>query len=202
MFEEISKSKSAIIDAAAKCFMEMGADVASIDDIAHSLGSTKGRIYYHFSTKGVLISAVRIRATMFTWDAVTQVMGTQESASENFRLMAYTHILTVLNSLPYHKVVVQRYGLQSAKSTTAYERELLTKIHASRRQYEDLFREVLQTGVQEQEFRQQNVSIALHSVLILLNSPIFWYRARDDDTKMTREEIAEQLSRMALASLK
>lgn len=202
MFEEISKSKSAIIDAAAKCFMEMGSDVASIDDIAHSLGSTRGRIYHHFPSKGALTSAVRMRATLFTWDAVTQVIDTQKTASENFRVMAHTHVLTVLNSLPYHKVVLQHYGLQSAKSTTEYERDLLTEIHALRRQYEDLFREALQTGMQQQEFRQQNVSVALHSVLLLLNSPVFWYLPRDNDSETTRDDIADQLSHMALASLK
>ncbi len=201
MFEELSKTKSEILDAAANCFMTMGSDVASIDDVAHSLGATKGRIYHHFSSKGALTSAVRIRATMFTLDAVTPVFDSQKTPSENFRAMAYTHVLTVLGTLPYHKVVLQQSGLKNTKSTTPHERDLLTKIHDLRGQYEDLFRAVLKAGMQQQEFRQQNLSIALHGVLLLLNSSVFWYVPREKEPKTTRHDVADQLADMALAAL-
>ncbi len=201
MFEELSKTKSEILDAAASCFMAMGSDVASIDDVAHSLGATKGRIYHHFPSKGALTSAVRIRATMFTLEAVTPVVDSAKTPSENFRAMAYTHVLTVLGTLPYHKVVLQHAGMRTPKSITAHERELLAEIHSLRTQYEDLFRTVVKAGMQQQEFRQQNLSVALHAVLLLLNSSVFWYIPRDGEQKTTRHDIAEQLSGMALAAL-
>lgn len=201
MFTELSKSKSAILDAAANCFMAMGSDVASIDDVAHSLGSTKGRIYHHFPSKGALTSAVRIRATMFTLDAVTPVIDNKKTPSENLRTMAYTHVLTVLETLPYHKVVLQYTGSKVAKSTTAYERDLLTKIHGLRSQYEDLFRAVLEAGIQQQEFRQQNLPVALYGILLLLNSSIFWYMPRDEEAGTTPHDIADQLAGMAVAAL-
>lgn len=201
MSNELSEAKSEILDAAAKCFMAMGSDVASIDDVAHSLGATKGRIYHHFSSKGALTSAVRIRATMFTLDAVKPVIDSQKTPSENFHAMAYTHVLTVLETLPYHKVVLQHSGLKTAKSTTAHERDLLTEIHTLRGQYEDLFRTVLKAGMQQQEFRQQNLSIALHGVLLLLNSSVFWYIPRDKEPKAICHDVAKQLANMALAAL-
>ena len=47
-----------ILEAAAACFEERGFASTSIDDVARRLGSTKGRIYHHFSSKTDLFAAV------------------------------------------------------------------------------------------------------------------------------------------------
>lgn len=201
MADKKTSSQTEILDAAAECFMTLGSDVASIDDIARSLGATKGRIYHHFSSKGALLSAVRMRAVMFTLDAVMPIIDPSKSPTEMLRLMAFTHVLTVLETLPYHRVVLQHYRKNAAKSTTDYERKLISDIEVKRQEYEDLFRSILDEGMQSSEFIERDLSVALHSVLLMLNSPIFWFTPLKENKRQNRQEIANQLADMAVACL-
>lgn len=201
MTDQKPSSKTQILDAAAACFMTLGSDVASIDDIARSLGATKGRIYHHFSSKGALLSAVRMRAVMFILDAVAPIADASKTPSETLHDMAYTHVLKVLETLPYHRVVLQHYRKNAAKSTTDYERELISEIEVKRAEYENLYRDILEKGMENGEFVKRDQSVALHSVLLMLNSPVFWFTPLETNKRKNRDEIASQLAVMAVACL-
>lgn len=191
-----------ILDAAANCFMEMGARVASVDAIARRLGATKGRIYHHFASKGALLGAVRLRAPEFTRQAVLPVIDNALPPDQNFHKMAQAHVGAVLGSLPYHKVVLQHYypGLHPRTDTDA-DREMERQIAQAVSSYEDLFREVIRHGMAQGAFRRQNLSIALHSVLLLLNSPVYWYTPREGEPPEFAKQVARQLADMGVASL-
>lgn len=201
MPERKSSSQTEILDAAAECFMTLGSDVASIDDIARSLGATKGRIYHHFSSKGALLSAVRMRAVRFTLATVSPIIDQNKTPAKMLHLMAYTHVLTVLETLPYHRVVLQHYRKNAAKSTTDYERKLISDIEIQRTEYEDLYRKAINQGMLVGDFVKRDISVALHSVLLMLNSPIFWFTPLKENKRQNREEIAAQLADMAVACL-
>ena len=54
----VDSSRSAILEAAARCFHERGYAATSIDDVARALNSTKGRIYHHFESKADLFAEI------------------------------------------------------------------------------------------------------------------------------------------------
>lgn len=198
----ISKSKAEILDAAAEVFTNLGADAASIDDVARHLGATKGRIYHHFPSKGVLLAEVCLRAADFVHEVVGPSVDPDAAPETNLRKMIALHIPEILRTLPYHKVIIQSYVGMNQKSTTALERELFDRIRIERRAYEDIFRGILQDGMQDGSFRQQNLSIALQSVLLLINAPVFWYRPRDDEPAEFIPDLAQQLADMAIGALR
>ncbi len=105
--------------------MTLGADAASIDDVARHLGATKGRIYHHFPSKGVLLAEVCLRAADFVLQKVPPVVNAAAPPADNLRNMILTHIPEVLRTLPYHKVIIQSYVGVRQKSTTALERDCL-----------------------------------------------------------------------------
>lgn len=201
MTRKKTDSKSEILDAAAECFMEMGTEVASVSDIARRLGATKGRVYHHFASKGALLSGVRMRAIQTMTEELEAVTDFDLPAPVNFHKMATQHVLALLESLPYHKVDLQKYNVKGEKYTTAYERELLEEIETARDAYGEMFRKVILQGIESGEFRKMNVSIVLHSVLILLNSPVFWFSPRSEDPDAERALVAKELADMALYSL-
>ncbi|WP_270725003.1 TetR/AcrR family transcriptional regulator [Shimia sp. Alg240-R146] len=198
----MSKSKGEILDAAAEVFMRLGADAASIDDVARHLGSTKGRIYHHFPSKGVLLAEVCLRASDFVHDVVGPAVDPATSPEINLRRMIALHIPEILRTLPYHKVIIQSYVGINQKSTTALERELFERIRVERRQYEDIFRGILSAGMKDGSFRQQNLSVTLQSLLLLINAPVFWYSPRADEPADFLTKLTEQLSDMAVAALR
>ena len=181
--------------------MTLGADTASIDDVARHLGATKGRIYHHFPSKGVLLAQVCLRASAFVQNKVPNVMSHDATPEETLRAMVRTHVPEVLRTLPYHKVIIQSFVGMAQKSTTALERQLFEQIHSERKAYENLFRTVLENGMQNGSFRRQNMTVALHSVLLLINAPVFWYRPRADEADSFVADLSTQLADMAVASL-
>lgn len=197
----VSASKSEILDAAATVFMQRGADVASIDDVARHLGATKGRIYHHFPSKGVLLAEVCLRAADFTYCAVAPVIDSTASPEDNLRRMTLLHVPKVMRTLPYHKVILQTLLGVGQKSTTTMERDLHAQIGQERDRYEGLFRDVINRGIDTGEFRKQNVTVAVHSVLLLINAPVFWYSPRQNEPEDFADTTARQIAEMALRAL-
>ncbi|OBG43611.1 TetR family transcriptional regulator [Mycobacterium alsense] len=70
----IEHTRSLLIDAAQEVFGEKGFVAATLDDIAHAAGYTKGAIYKHFSTKEDLFLAVSDRYWRRYFDNFTEVM--------------------------------------------------------------------------------------------------------------------------------
>lgn len=202
MLEKISASKSEILDAAAYCFMSQGAETASIDDIARHLGSTKGRIYHHFPSKRALLSAVQLRAAGFTYRAVEAVVDTSRPALESLENMLRSHVYEVLNTLPYHQVILQTYTGIRVKALSEIERELQSKVREGQRNHEMLFRSEVARGIQEGSFEDRNLTVAVAGLMLILNSPVFWFRPERGASQEFIDTIVRDVTGMALASLR
>ena len=72
----IEHTRSLLLDAAEEVFAEKGFMAASLDDIAHAAGYTKGAIYKHFATKEELFLAVSDRYWRRYFDNFAEVMST------------------------------------------------------------------------------------------------------------------------------
>ncbi|EUA29576.1 bacterial regulatory s, tetR family protein [Mycobacterium intracellulare 1956] len=80
----LEHTRSLLVDAAEEVFGEKGFVAATLDDIAHAAGYTKGAIYKHFSTKEDLFLAVSDRYWRRYFVNFTEVMApaTQVGARE------------------------------------------------------------------------------------------------------------------------
>jgi AcrR family transcriptional regulator len=72
----LEHTRSLLLDAAKEVFAEKGFMAASLDDIAHAAGYTKGAIYKHFATKEDLFLAVSDRYWRLYFDTFAEVMST------------------------------------------------------------------------------------------------------------------------------
>jgi AcrR family transcriptional regulator len=72
----LEHTRSLLVDAAEEVFAERGFMAASLDDIAHAAGYTKGAIYKHFATKEDLFLAVSDRYWRRYFDNFAEVMST------------------------------------------------------------------------------------------------------------------------------
>jgi AcrR family transcriptional regulator len=80
----LEHTRSLLLDAAEDVFAEKGFTAATLDDIAHAAGYTKGAIYKHFTTKEDLFLAVSDRywRRYFNTFAEVMSMSKQVGASE------------------------------------------------------------------------------------------------------------------------
>jgi AcrR family transcriptional regulator len=72
----LEHTRSLLLDAAEDVFAEKGFVSATLDDIAHAAGYTKGAIYKHFATKEDLFLAVSDRYWRRYFDNFAEVMST------------------------------------------------------------------------------------------------------------------------------
>ena len=72
----LEHTRSLLVDAAEQVFAEKGFMAATLDDIAHTAGYTKGAIYKHFATKEDLFLAVSDRYWRRYFDNFAEVMST------------------------------------------------------------------------------------------------------------------------------
>lgn len=70
----LEHTRSLLLDAAEEVFAEKGFLAATLDDIAHAAGYTKGAIYKHFATKEDLFLAVSDRYWRRYFDNFAEVM--------------------------------------------------------------------------------------------------------------------------------
>ncbi|MGZ5377160.1 MAG: TetR/AcrR family transcriptional regulator [Mycobacterium sp.] len=70
----LEHTRSLLLDAAEDVFAEKGFTAATLDDIAHAAGYTKGAIYKHFTTKEDLFLAVSDRYWRRYFDNFAEVM--------------------------------------------------------------------------------------------------------------------------------
>jgi AcrR family transcriptional regulator len=74
----LERTRSLLLDAAEEVFAEKGFTTATLDDIAHSAGYTKGAIYKHFATKEGLFLAVSDRYWRRYFDNFAEVMSAKQ----------------------------------------------------------------------------------------------------------------------------
>lgn len=71
----LEHTRTLLLDAAEAVFAEKGFTPATLDDIAHTAGYTKGAIYKHFTTKEELFLAVSDRYWRRYFDNFAEVLG-------------------------------------------------------------------------------------------------------------------------------
>src|SRR6185437_11283755 len=81
----LEHTRSLLVDAAERVFAEKGFMAASLDDIAHAAGYTKGAIYKHFSAKEDLFLAVSDRYWRRYFDTFAEVMSSAKQVGAKER---------------------------------------------------------------------------------------------------------------------
>ncbi len=194
-----------VLDAAAACFMEKGYSGTSLDDVARHMGATKGRIYHYFGSKSELMHAVRKRAMEINFAVIRPAYDSALPPGQKFREMAFAHALNMMEEQAYQKALFDSLHLHITAGKGARlspgNDALMAEFIADRRAFEDMFRDVLRQGRASGEFHYGTLSYTLHTTLTMLNSTIYWYSPRPDESHADRQRIAHEIVTMALGAL-
>lgn len=188
-------SRADILMAAAQCFMARGYNATSIDDVARSLGATKGRIYHHFSSKGDLFAGVFRTGMDMIYEAVEPLASLPGKALPRWREMAFTHARMMITTKPFQRAVWIGVEMHLRGATTPEQRVVLNELVDTRSRYSKLFRNTLLQGREEGVFKFDDLSVTNQLMFMTLNSPIFWYSPRngekDDDLDMLAWQVVD-----------
>jgi len=149
-----------ILGAAARCFMDRGYAATSIDDVARSLGATKGRIYHHYRSKADLFFDVYRYGMQMNFDVIVPLSQSAAPPAEKLRRMAKARCLAMIRTQPFQRCVWQGVEMLMQGSTTPLQRETLIDLQTMRDDYANIFRAVLEEAKRDGEARFESSSIA------------------------------------------
>lgn len=194
-------SRQQIIQAAAVCFMKYGLEKATMDHMAGELGSTKGRVYHHFASKDEIFFAVYSQAMQYCFDAVLPIVGKPMPADVKLMAMAQAHGTVMMDTLPFQRSIRQGVNSYLHGPERGADREVLNQLIARRNEYEDLYRAVLQQGLEDGTLSMPDVAIAGRAIMGALNSLVDWYRVRPEQSRADQMQIAETLAATIIRGL-
>jgi AcrR family transcriptional regulator len=128
----LEHTRALLLDAAEDVFAAKGFMAASVDDIAHTAGYTKGAIYKHFATKEDLFLAVSDRYWRRYFDNFTEVMSvsTQVGARERDDIAERWRQLS-RNRGARHAALGQEFTLYLLRNPAARDRVAEKRLHVA-----------------------------------------------------------------------
>ncbi len=165
-----------ILDAAAAEFTRRGFAKTTIDDIARAVGATKGLIYYYFSSKFDIFLGGYEQGMHAVKEAVEPLADSAGSGLERLNSMATAHVVNLMKNANYHHLIHQGVRDQSSESLTVRQRDALMDLNQLRKDYEMMFREVVQTGISDGSLRTVDPGLCARVLLSNLNAVDMWYR--------------------------
>lgn len=185
-----SERAAEIYRAAAKIFQSRGYHATSINEIADAVHLTKAGLYYYIKGKQDLLFGIMNYAMDLLEDYVVEPARSIESPEERLRVVIKTHArLIVRDSSALTILVNELQGL------TVSQREEITQ---RQRAYMLFLRQTLETLRDLGKLRDVHPTVAAFGLLGMILWISRWFRA---DGELSREEVAEAITEMGLASV-
>ncbi|MFF0574387.1 TetR/AcrR family transcriptional regulator [Streptosporangium saharense] len=159
----------------------------TLRDVARAVSLQMSSIYYYFPSKQELLLAVMRRTTRDLRAAVEPPISAAGSVRERLGAGIRAHVLFHADR--------RLETLVTDSEIRALEGEGREEITALRDAYGDLFREVLETGLQEGVFSFEDSHVATNALMTMCAGVAVWYRP-DGHTSLSR--IADQFTHLYL----
>lgn len=183
--------KLEILEIAQRLFCENGYAATSIRDIAKAANVEPASLYSHINGKEELLDRTCFMMADKFLTGIDDVNDIYFDAAQKLKMAVDTHINILTNHLDA-SVVFQHEWRYLSDERKAEFIELRNK-------YEEGFRVIVQTGIDEGIFNEVDVKFATLALLSSLNWIVEWY---DKDGDLTPSEIADRLYQFVLTGLK
>jgi AcrR family transcriptional regulator len=177
--KKMAKKKDEILRSASSIISEKGYEKTTMEEIASQLLMTKGAMYYYFKNKEELLFECHLMILDPSIEKIKEVKNSDLSHVEKIRKVIIDYIIFEINEKSMFNV--------AGKLDQTFSSEFLGKILAKRDEYNHIFDELIQEGINDGVFQKVEVKMTRLIILGALNSIQSWYKP---DGKMKPEEIA------------
>jgi AcrR family transcriptional regulator len=182
-FRGLDKSlrKQKIIDTAIEVFHEKGYRAATLEDVAKMLGLTKAALYHYVSSKEELLSIIYIQAIDSFFAHAFEIAGRDLTPPEKLRLLIHDHVERIItdNLAMFAVFFSEENQLPDAD---------FRKIRKEQRKYNQVFKQIIEEGIDQGFFRPVDPSLHVNAILGMLNWLYRWYKPGTG--RQTPDEIA------------
>jgi AcrR family transcriptional regulator len=150
-----------------------------MQDIADRLGMTKGNLYYYFKSKQDILFHFHMKAMEHSLAALDEVRMMAAPPSEKLHTLLVRHIRSITD---------EAYGAVVLTDLDNLTRSQRRRYVTLRDRFEQGVRSLIDEGIAQGEFVEQDVSLVGFAILGAINWVSRWYRIRGP---RTAQEVAE-----------
>ena len=181
-----------IVQAAVELFATRGYEKTSMDDIAGSLGITKGSLYYYISSKRDLLAKALLGLTVELRNGLNEIVESQASSTEKLRRAFRHHVEFFFEDYPRACVFLE-------ERLTALASMQRRRVVQERDQYESVWRRLVTEGVERGEFGDDlDVAMVVRGMIGMCNWMIKWFRLGG---KWSPLQVADLFAEMVLCGI-
>ncbi|MGD8622164.1 MAG: TetR/AcrR family transcriptional regulator, partial [Anaerolineales bacterium] len=179
-----------IIQAAAQIFRQKGYHGTSMQDIADAVDLKKASLYHHVSGKQDILVSILDQALDLLIEDLQTVLTQDLPAGDKIRQAMRVYVNRLTQDPDLAAVLLMEHRSLEAD---------LRAVHINRRdRFEELWRTIVDQGIEEGTFRPMDRSLATFALLGVLNWMITWYRPNG---RMRADTIADQFADLILDGL-
>lgn len=196
--------RAEILQAAASAFMERGYAATSIDDVADSLGSTKGRIYHYYRSKTDIFIDVHLEALRQLLDRVGAIAARSDlEPPARIYAMCHEHVTVFMTTIAYQKATVLGLNRFLLSITSSDQAEATQAVNEGREAYERLYVDAIEEGIVKGVFRfpAKQTRLLTKPLLGALNWANLWFDATASIDAAEVEKVADTLATYCVSAL-
>jgi len=186
----MTMQRDEIILSAAQIFREKGFHATSMQDIADSVHLQKASLYHHIDSKQEILLEVLDRALDVLIEDIEPIVESDMASEEKLKLAMARYIGRVTGSADLAAVLLLEHR--------SLEPQLRARHIARRDRFEELWRKLVQEGVDRGEFRPMDHSVVTFALLGVQNWLITWYR---EGGRLSGSQLADQFAMIFLHGL-
>ena len=186
----MTMQRDEIILSAAQIFREKGFHATSMQDIADSVHLQKASLYHHIESKQEILLEVLDRALDVLIEDIEPIVESDMASEEKLKLAMARYIGRVTGSADLAAVLLLEHR--------SLEPQLRARHIARRDRFEELWRKLVQEGVDRGEFRPMDHSVVTFALLGVQNWLITWYR---EGGRLSGSQLADQFAMIFLHGL-
>ncbi len=184
-------TKDQILDAAAQIFRIKGYHATSMSDIAGAVNLQKASLYHHVSSKQEILLELLDQALELLTEEISRVsLNESLQPDEKLRQMTLAYLKGLTDHADLSSVLLMEHR--------SLEPELHARHIPNRDRFENLWRDVVDEGMQTGVFCCAETSMTVRTLLGAMNWTITWFNPAGDQSI---EDIADQISALFLHGL-
>lgn len=183
-------TRNEILDAAAQIFSQKGYHGTSMQEIALAVNLQKASLYHHVSSKQEILFDLLNRGLDILINCVEEAIDDPAPPPERLRKATRAYLSTLTEHQDLASVLLLEYR--------SLEPDYQDRHIPQRDRFEQIWRELIQEGVDAGSFTCDHPSLSARALLGVLNWTVTWFRA---DGPLSAEDIADQLADLFLMGL-
>lgn len=178
--------KEEIINTAARLFKEKGYSAVTMRDIAKAMGIKAASLYNHINSKQEILSNIIITLAEEFTKGMEIIKNSNNNSTNKLKNIVDLHVKIAANNT---------FGMASLNNDWMHLEEKLEYYLELRKYHENNFRQIIETGIKNNELVNADADVILFSVLSTLRSLYIWIPRKEE---LNLQNLASNLSKVLL----